>query len=185
MRMHLVIIGLMGVMFAGMSVVETAAVKARPNPPGEKVSSIYALAGEFRTVFANLLWIKADQYHHEFMQTGNEWSCNKELIGLLNLIIVLDPHFVEAYANEVYIYADGYQDNDKALGVLRQGISNNPNSPELHTLAAIMYARRLADPQRALPHARKAVELAEDNWCRTRAKRMLRTIEEMARENDG
>ena len=185
MRMRVVIIGLMGVMFGGMCVVETAAVKSRPSPPGEKVSSIYALAGEFRTVFANLLWIKADQYHHEFIQRGNNWSSNKELIGLLNLIIVLDPHFVEAYADEVYIYADGYGDNDKVLGVLRQGISNNPRSRELHSLAAIMYARRLADPQAALPYARKAVELAEDDWYRTRTKRMLRTIEEMAQESDG
>ena len=183
MRGRVVIVALMAVLFSCMCVIENAAVKARPKTPGEQVSSIYALAGEFRTVFANILWIKPDQYHHEFIRRERDWSRNTELIGLLNLIIVLDPRFVEAYADEAYIYADGYQDNLKALNVLRQGISNNPRSRELHELTAVLYARRLEDHQRAIPYARKAVEYAEDGWYRTRAKRLLRTIERRARES--
>ena len=180
MRARAAAIVLMGLLFCGVCTLENAAVKARPNVRGEQISSIYALAGEFRTVFANLLWIKADEYHHEFLQHERDWSKNRELAGLLDLIIVLDPGFVEAYADRAYIYADGDNDPRKALRILKQGISNNPRSRELYELTAIIYARRLRLPKLGIPYARKAVLCAEDGWYRTRAGRLLRTIQSMA-----
>lgn len=182
MKSRAALVFLMLVLFSGTCITENAVVRSRPRNPSDHISSIYALAGEFRTVFANILWIKADEYHHEFIQHGRDWTRNKELLGLLDLIIVLDPQFIDAYANKAYICADGYHDTPRAIRVLRQGISNNPEARELYELTALMYARRARDPVRALPYARKAVIYAEDDWYRTRAQRLLRTITEMARE---
>ena len=65
----------MVVLFGGMCIIENSAVRARPAQPQDQTSAVYKLAGEFRTVFANLLWIKADKYHHEFIQHDPNW-CN-------------------------------------------------------------------------------------------------------------
>jgi hypothetical protein len=182
MKRGLVAASLMFLLFAGVCVSENAAVRSRPPTPSDRVSSVYALAGEFRTVFANLLWIKADEYHHEFVRHGADWTTNRELLGLFDLIIMLDPQFVDAYANKAYMCADGFHDTPRAIRVLRQGISNNPRSRELYELTAVVYARRMRDPAKALFYARKAVIYSEDDWYRTRAKRLFNTIAQMALE---
>lgn len=182
MKRNLVLTGLMIALFCGMCVVENIAVGLRPEEPANRVSSVYMLAGEFRAVFANLLWIKADQYHHEFIEHNADWTRDKELMGLMELIIHLDPSFVEAYATGAYIYADGYNNKQKAIDYLLQGISNNPKAAELYKLAAIMYVRRFNDPQRAIPYAKSAVKYAEDDWDRAQYRNLVKTIEKMASE---
>lgn len=180
MRERLVIAAVTVTLFAGICVVENSAAKARPRKTTEhSVSSVYMLAGEFRTVFANLLWLKADNYHHEFIAHDPDWQHNKDLISLLDLIVTLDPKFEEAWATAASIYANGYRDNDRALSYLRRGITNNPKSHELYQLTAILYANRLHDPESALPYARLAVKYAEDDWYRRRALRLERTVREM------
>lgn len=177
---------LMLLMFSGVCVLENDAVRAKPaeQVQQQNVSSIYMLAGQFRTVFANLLWLKVDNYHHEYIEHDGDWRQNKELIGLLDMVVMLDPQFEEAYAIKSCIYADGYRDIDKAITCLRQGISLNPKSRELRELLAIIYARRLNDPDHALPYARQAVKLAEDDWYRKRASRLEHTLERMIRERE-
>lgn len=183
MKQRLVTAGLMLVLFSGVCIVENTAVRERPaEAQSGGVSSVYALAGEFRTVFANLLWIKADHYHHEFIEHNPKWTQNKDLAGLLNLVTTLDPHFVEAYSSGALIYADGYGDNDKAVRYLREGITHNPKAWDLHRSLAILYARRIDDPERALPYARLAAKYCDDDWYRPRMHRLARTIEEMALE---
>ncbi|MCL5102545.1 MAG: hypothetical protein M1133_00325 [Armatimonadetes bacterium] len=168
-------------MFGAICVLENSTVKAKPPEPAERgVSSVYMLAGEFRTVFANLLWIKAEQYHHEFLQHNKDWAKNKELVGLLNLITNLDPHFPEAYAVGTSIYADGFNDKNRALRYLIEGIHNNPRSWELHRIATIMYARHLHDPQRALFHARLTVKYCDDQWYAPSLHRLLQTVQRLA-----
>lgn len=170
----------MALLFAGVCAMERCAVTARPRLEAQQpVSSIYVLAGEFRTVFANLLWLKVDNYHHEFLAHDKDWRRNKDLISLLDLIVMLDPKFEQAWATAACIYANGYIDNEKALRYLRQGITNNPKSRELYELTAIIYANRLHDPHRALPYARLAVKYAEDDWYLRRAARLERTVREM------
>lgn len=182
MKCKLVLIGLMTLLFCGMCVIENSAVGLRPKEPANRVSSVYMLAGEFRAVFANLLWIKADQYHHEFIARNGDWTRNEELMGLIELIVHLDPSFVEAYATGAYIYADGYKNKLKASNFLLQGISNNPKAAELYKLTAIMYARRFNDPQRAIPYAKSAIQYAEDEWYREQYTGLLKTIKKMAAE---
>ncbi len=180
MRERIFIGTLLIALFAGMCVMENSAARIRPQETVQgNISSVYMLAGEFRTVFANLLWFKVDNYHHEFIAHDKDWHHNKDLISLLDLIVMLDPKFEEAWATAACIYANGYEDNEAALSYLRQGITNNPESRELHELTAILYAHRLADPYRAQRYADQAVKYAEDDWYRRRALRLQRTVREM------
>jgi hypothetical protein len=182
-KQRLVLYAAMAAVFCGMGVVENGAVKARPvAPESERVSSVYMLAGEFRTVFANLLWIKAEQYHHEYLLRDPNWASNKELMGLLDLITALDPHFVEAYEVGVYILADGYHDPNRALAYLRRAIASNPKDWELHNVAAVMFVRRFHDPEHALPHALLAYKYCGDEFYQRRGLRLIRTIKEMTKE---
>lgn len=182
MRHRLLIASCAVLLFVSMCVIENRAVQSRPVEPPDNASAIYRLAGEFRVVFANLLWIKADKYHHEYIQHDPNWCNNKELLGLFNMIIALDPKFVEAYSSGTYILYYGYHNTAKALAYLENGISNNPKSMELNELAAVLYAYKLNDPERALPFAQRAVRYAADDFYRGVAKRTLHSIERMLKE---
>jgi len=184
MKDRIIIITALAILFLGMCVMENNAVSCRPAEPiTGKASAIYMLAGEFRVVFANLLWIKAEQYHHEYVQRNLPWTHDKELMGLIDLITTLDPHFVEAYETGSYILADGYKDTHKAIKYLRQAINNNPKAWELYQIAAIMYTNRLKDPEHAIPYAKKTVELCNDNFYHRVAARSLKTIEKLAKNS--
>lgn len=183
MKRWLVFPALMVILFAGICIVENRAIQCRPASPQENTaSSIYMLAGEFRTVFANLLWIKTDNYQHEFAQRHGSWTQNKEVMGLLDLIIMLDPRFEEAYACQAYIYIDAYHNPRKAFKTLLAGIAHNPESRELNELAAVVCTLRLQDPARAIRYAQRAVELAEDDFYLRRTTRLLGTVQRLAAE---
>ncbi|MHB9038703.1 MAG: tetratricopeptide repeat protein [Armatimonadota bacterium] len=183
MRSRFVIAGLMALLFSGMCIIENSAVSCRPRTQMDSnTSSVYILAGEFRTVFANLLWIKAEQYHHEYLARSSDWSKNKELLGLITLITKLDPHFPEAYAVGTYLYAYGLKDNRQAIKYILEGIYNNPKEWELHQIAAIMYTRLAHDPERAIQQAKLALKYCDDEFYRNTTRKLLRTVERMAKE---
>ena len=184
MKRKIVTIAAMIALFAGMCIIENNAVRVKPAEPLDKASAIYQLAGEFRTVFANLLWIKADKYHHEYIQHNPNWCNNKDLIGLFKMITALDPRFVEAYSAGTYILMNGYKSNIRAMEYLMQGIEANPRSRELNQLAAVLYAYKLKNPKRALPYAQKAVWFAEDDFYKKVTTRNLHSIEQMVREHE-
>lgn len=172
------------VLFSGMCIIENDAVRSRPAEPqlSGRASSIYMLAGEFRTVFANLLWIKAEQYHHEFLLRNGDWTKNRELMGLIDLITALDPHFVEAYETGTYILNYGCGNHKKALKYVLQAIANNPHAWDLHRIAAIIYARQFHNPERAIEHMRMAVKYCDNDFDRGLARKLLRTIIAMQKE---
>lgn len=172
------------ILFAGLCIIENSAVSSRPEAPADNASALYKLAGEFRTVLANVLWIKADRYHHEFIAHDPKWYNNKDLMGLLRLITTLDPRFTEAYSSGACILMYGYKDYAKALGYLKEGLKTNPRSRELNELTAVIYAQKLNSPERALPYAHRAAKYAEDDFHRTVATRMLHTIQRMIREKE-
>ena len=184
MRPRLVTIGLMGCLLCATCVVENSVVQSRPKERAARhESSVFLLAGEFRTVFANLLWTKADQYHHEFSEHNPNWARNKDLLGLLRLITTLDPHFVEAYSTGVMMYSRGLGDPRKASEYLREGLANNPRAWDLHRIAVILYARHFNDPGRALPHARLALNYCDDEHYKPRLQHLLETVERLVREH--
>ncbi|MCE5314735.1 MAG: hypothetical protein ABFD49_03155 [Armatimonadota bacterium] len=181
MKSRLPIIGLMAILFAGMCIIENDAISHMPREESDAgSSSVYMLAGEFRTVFANLLWIKAEQYHHEYIARNADWTKDDELLGLITLIVKLDSHFPEAYAVGTYLFADGRKDNRQAVRFILEGIRNNPTHWELHQIAAIIYARRMHDPDRAIPQAKLALKYCDDEFYRKSTRMLLNTIEEMA-----
>lgn len=174
---------LVAAMFVLLSLAEIGAVNSKPGTMDTaQVSSMYALAGEFRTVGANLLWIKADQYHHEFLETNEDWTKDKDLLGLLKVITDLDPRFLEAYASAAVIYAYGLDDPARACALLEQGIHHNPKAWSLHRLAAIIYARRMNLPERALPHAQAAVRYCDSDFDKHVVVRLLHSVERMVKE---
>lgn len=184
MRSKTIVYASLLLMFSGLCFMENSVESARPVEPADKsVSSVYALAGEFRTVFANLLWIKVDKYHHEFEEKNPDWTKNYELIGLLKMVTALDPHFVDAYEVGVYIYANGKRDNQKALSYLLTGLAHNPREWRLHKLAALIYARKLNNPRMAERHARLALDCCDDQWERVRLKWLLKSSREMIVED--
>jgi len=183
MKERVILYATMAALFCGIAVVENSAEKARPvTAESQRVSSVYMLAGEFRTVFANLLWIKAEQYHHEYIERDPNWTRNKELMGLLDLITTFDPHFTEAYGVGAYIIADGYHSPKRAVAYLRRALADNPKAWELHRIAAIMFVRRLNDPERALPHALLAYRYCDDEFHQRMALKLIRTIKGMLRD---
>ncbi len=170
-------------LFSGMCVLENEVVRARPTEPsGGKASSIYALAGEFRIVFANLLWIKAEQYHHEYSMRDPNWTRDKELMGMLDLITALDPHFVEAYAVGTLVQKDAYGDKQRAMNYLQRALYINPKAWELHHLAAVSYVRWFDDPERALPHALMSLRYCKDQFYHDRGVRLVHTIRRLIAE---
>ncbi|MCE5324283.1 hypothetical protein LLG46_13350 [bacterium] len=183
MKHKLIIAGLMVMLFSGMCIIENDCVSCRPKTDMDSdTSSVYMLAGEFRTVFANLLWIKAEQYHHEYIMHGKDWTKDDELLGLVRLITKLDPHFPEAYAVGTYLYADGRKDNREAIKYLREGIYYNPKEWSLHQIAAIMYGYRMHNYDRAVYHAKMALKYCDHDFYRKANVRLLKTIERDAKQ---
>jgi hypothetical protein len=130
-------------LFFGMTAVtENSLVQSRPVKPVQQESSIYALAGEFRVVFANLLWLRVEKYHHEYMHSHPDWKTNKDALGLLELITKLDPHFIQAYDIGSWMYAGGFNNYAKANRMIEDGIRTNPKSWELQRTAAVIFARQ-------------------------------------------
>lgn len=176
MRYKWIIAALMTLLFSGMCIIENSVVAERPKSQDD-TSSVYMLAGEFRCVFANLLWIKAEQYHHEYTARNANWTKDKELLGLIKLITKLDPHFPEAYEVGAYLYADGQKDNKAAMKFLLEGIYNNPKQWDLHHLAAIMYGHRLHNRKLALAHAKLALKYCDDEFYRSSIRRLIVTLQ--------
>ena len=172
------ILGLL-LMFGAMCVMENAALSERPKlPSGDQVSGAYALAGEFRVVFANLLWIKADKYHHEFIHHNPNWTKDTDLLAMLRMITSLDPTFTDAYATGVYMYAVGQKDVPKALKFLLEGLANNPKSADLNRVAAIFYARHLGDTDTALMYAKRSQKYTTDQHDAMVIDMLVRTLEQ-------
>ncbi|MFQ3549086.1 MAG: hypothetical protein SNJ70_04995 [Armatimonadota bacterium] len=171
------------VLLSSSAIIERNAVNnIHINKISSDESSLIVLAGQFRSLFANLLWIKADNYHHEYLEENNDWTKNEEILGLMKMIVKLDPSFVEAYAVGAYIYFEGYENFDKGIAMLLEGIKHNPKDDELNRLAAIIYARHYKNYNTALKYAKVSAQYAKDDFIKKRNLRLVRTLEETIRE---
>lgn len=134
-----------------------------------KNAALAQAAGEFRIVAANLLWTKVvDHYHHQYLAQGGDWSKNESLLPLLHTIIILDPHFVQAYSimGDAILPKTGHLAEGRA--VLALGIKNNPNEPELYRQMAILYAWNDHKPAQALPYAQTGLAVAQEKMAQDR-----------------
>ena len=121
--------------------------------------------GEFRIAAANLIWNNViDHYHHQFMAQGGDWSKNVSLLPLLNTIIILDPHFVQAYelmGGAILPKTGHIPEGEK---VLTQGIRRNPNVWELYREMAMLLSYTEHKPASALPYAEAGLRCADDDF---------------------
>ena len=145
-------------------------------------SAAYALAGEFRTVIANVLWIKVEKYHHEYIRANRDWRADADVLPLMKMITDLDPHFVEAYLCGSWMLCTGLNRTHDGLAYLNEGLTNNPSSREINEQFAILYARKLQQPSKALPYLRRAYDLATDPWDRGRLRRLMKSAQRLADE---
>lgn len=188
---------------AALVMLDTTLQAARPGS-GKKESAVVALAGEFRTVFANLLWIKLDHYHHEYAARHKDWTKNRDALGLNRMITRLDPHFVEAYATGAWMLL-GMGKLKDAKSYLEEGVTSNPDSMLLHDELGTMLAVHLKDYDGSLFHLKKAycivkadweikklrspskktTAIADDEWDMRRLKRLIGSVERLQREGEG
>jgi hypothetical protein len=145
-------------------------------------SAAYALAGEFRAVIANLLWVKVEKYHHEFIRTNNDWRADKDILPLVRIITDLDPSFVEAYILGGWMLSMGLHREGEGIDYLKEGLRNNPDSMAINEILGTVYARQLKQPRMALVYLRHACQLAPDDWNRHRLRRLTRSVQRMGQE---
>jgi len=142
--------------------------------------------GEFRIVAANLLWSKViDHYHHQYMAQGGDWSKNESLLPLLQTIITLDPHFVQAYELMGGAILPRTGHIPQAEKVLSQGIAHNVGDSqewELCREMAMLLASTEHKPAAALPYAEKGLALANDDFSRNLMTMLTHTLRDQAAE---
>lgn len=151
----------------------------------QRDASVLQAAGEFRIVAANIIWAKVvDHYHHTYMAGGGDWEKNQSLLPLLQTIIDLDPHFVEAYElmggtilPKTGRFAQGRQ-------VLAEGIKNNPYDWEMYREMAMLYAWDGKQPALALPFAETGLAQANDDFSRRLMGKLCVTLRSRVKEKN-
>lgn len=152
--------------------------------PGESVrESVYAnIAGQFRTVFANLLWMKADGYHHEFVEHNTNWAQDSDIIPLMRLITWLDPHFTQAYSSGAWMLGFYQKRSGYAKAFLSEGIGNNPDSSELYETLGYIDWRIDRNPPAALQNFIKAANTASSAFDKERLLTSVRALRQRVKE---
>lgn len=144
--------------------------------------TVLAMAGQFRIVFANLLWIKVDQYHHEYIEHHGDWAKDTDLLPLLRMITWLDPHFVQAYQVAGFMLSARLNRFEHAQQILWEGIQNNPKSHELYEEMGMAVIRATRNYREAYPYLTKALALAQDEFDRQRLQRLCQTVRRKIKE---
>jgi tetratricopeptide (TPR) repeat protein len=104
--------------------------------------------GAVRDTIVDALWIKTDEYWH----AGN----TAPVIGICQMIVQLDPHFVEAYSIGAWV-AEQQGNNKQALEFYKLGMERNPDNYDLPLQLGLELLKR--DPEASLPYLKRAAEL--------------------------
>lgn len=142
-----------------------------------KNAALAQAGGEFRIAAANLIWDKViDHYHHQFMAQGGDWSKNESLLPMLQLIITLDPHFVQAYQlmGGAILPRTGHLAEGERI--LAQGIKSNPNDWEMDREMAMLLSYTEHHPAAALPYAEAGLKNADDDFSIHLMTRLCHTL---------
>jgi hypothetical protein len=133
-------------------------------------------AGEFRIAAANLIWLNVvDHYHHQYIAHGGDWSRNKSVLPLIHMIVILDPHFIQAYDVGSLVLCQLNQ-FDEAKSFLKQGVDANPTDWSLPYDEAMLYAWYERNPSAALPYAIQADSRATDPFDKHRLDMFCNTL---------
>ncbi len=169
------------VAFGTVAVVSDASIARQSTRQGfsqDGPVSVYAnLAGQFRSVFANLLWMKADNYHHEFTEHNPHWAQDSDILPLMRMITYLDPHFTQAYASGGWMLGLYQKRPAQAKQFLTEGIRNNPKSSELYETLGFVIWRCDKDARLALANFQEAEKCATTEFDRERLQRSVRILQ--------
>lgn len=88
---------------------------------------------ETRDWVVDVLW----EYTDTFWHVGNYEEC----IRLCRQCVELDPNFVEAYTSGAWLLSNLNRDVE-AVEMYHEGMSNNPDSPDLWQQLGLLYHRR-------------------------------------------
>ena len=116
-------------------------------------------------------------------RTGGDWEKNESLLPLLQTIITLDPHFVEAYQlmGGTILPKTGRIAQGRA--VLAQGIKNNPYDWEMYREMAMLCAWTEHKPDEALPYAQAGLRQADDDFSRHLMTLLCHTLQKRIQES--
>ena len=142
-----------------------------------KNAALAQAGGEFRIMAANLIWNNVvDHYHHQFMAQGGDWAKNESLLPLLQTIIDLDPHFVQAYelmGGTILPRTGHIPEGEK---VVAEGIKHNPTTWELYREMAMLLSFTEHKPAAALPYAEQGLRCADDDFSVHLMTKLCRTL---------
>ncbi|MBC8137991.1 MAG: tetratricopeptide repeat protein [Fibrella sp.] len=85
----------------------------------------------------------------------------KEALPLFRLMTISNPHFIPGYTVGAAMIARDKAKYPEAVAYLKEGVTNNPASIEVHAALGEMLIAKLRRHNEALPHLEKAIELAE------------------------
>ncbi len=119
----------------------------------------------FREAVAGLLWVRTDEFFHN--------GDYEAIMPLIRVITWLDPHQTDVYETGAwhmdYNFTDSQERSDRryiplSLALLREGIENNPDDPDLYSdMAFVHYFRKIQD----FP---KSAEWFEKGWTVVKSK---------------
>jgi tetratricopeptide (TPR) repeat protein len=126
-------------------------------------AAVIASLGGFRTVAADLLWLRAERAWH-----GDWWA----MVPLMETITELDPHFLMAW--KVYGWHCAYNLHgesvtliekrywlDRGLEVLERAVEANPDTWDMYFDLGWTYYDRAHEPYRAAEAFRQAAEFPD------------------------
>lgn len=137
-------------------------VKMNPVKPMVRYQDVLLdLLGEGRTMLARYLWFKMDTMHEQVDDQGVDTFKQKEVVPLLRMINYLDPYLTDAYDTLSYELYAGYQQTDKAIELIEEGLRYSPTSYELNFRRAF-YAEKQKDYLTAFEYAKRALVADQD-----------------------
>lgn len=145
---------------------------APPRPQFRIQDLLVELMGEGSTMLARLLWFKMDLMHEQQDDLNVATFQQKEVVPLLRMINYLDPQLTDAYDTLAYELYIGYQQTEKAIELVDEGLLYSPDSYELHFRRAFL-AERTKDFLVAFEHAQAAFNSAQEDVQRVAALRTL------------
>ena len=117
----------------------------------------------FREAVAGLLWVRTDEFFHN--------GDYEAITPMIRIITWLDPHQTDVYQTGAwhmdYNFTDSSQRSDRryiplSLALMREGIQNNDNVPEMYSdLAFTHYFRKIADFPMSAEWFRKGQDMVQ------------------------
>lgn len=148
-------------------------LKMSPTKPVIRYQDVLLdLLGEGRTMLARYLWFKMDTMHEEQDDQGVATFKQKEVVPLLRMINYLDPYLTDAYDTLAYELYKGYDQTDKALELVEEGLLFSPDSFELNFRKAFL-AERKGDTATAFEFARRALAADQEEMHNLMALRTM------------